>query len=154
MVSTVGIPDAMLRFREHFPAIQLALSLHSARQDIREKLMPIARFQTLKKLKAILPDLGNSMIEYLMLKDVNDSPEDLAALLDFLQGTNAHINLIQFNAHPSAKYKPVSLDARKAFGDSLKNAGFKVTLRYSLGEDIAAACGQLGEKKEIRTVSD
>jgi len=148
MVSTVGVPDAMVRFAERFPGIQLALSLHSARQEVREQLMPIAKFQGLEKLREILPNLGKSMVEYLMLKGVNDSPEDLAALIDFLKGTNAHINLIQFNAHPGAKYEPVSSEARKAFGDALKNAGFKVTLRYSLGEDIAAACGQLGEKAE------
>ncbi len=193
MVSTVGVPDAMVRFHERFPNIQLALSLHSARQDVREQLMPIARFQTLEKLKAVFPMLGilktathpglrpplpgrgsleipsvggvperrggfsdssrndNSfrtsfMIEYLMLKGINDGPEDLAALIELLRGTNAHINLIQFNAHPGAKYEPVSPEARKAFGDALKNAGFKVTLRYSLGEDIAAACGQLAGK--------
>ena len=83
------------------------------------------------------------MIEYLMLKGINDSSEDLEALKIFLSGTQSHINLIQFNAHPGAKYEPVTQEARKAFGDALKNAGFKVTLRYSLGEDIAAACGQL-----------
>jgi len=88
------------------------------------------------------------MVEVLMLKGINDSPEDLAALIEYLDGTKAHINLIQFNAHSGAKYQPVTSEARRAFGDALKNAGFKVTLRYSLGEDIAAACGQLGKKDE------
>ncbi|MBC8207492.1 MAG: 23S rRNA (adenine(2503)-C(2))-methyltransferase RlmN [Kiritimatiellales bacterium] len=146
MVSTVGVPDAMVRFAERFPGIQLALSLHSARQEVREQLMPVAKFQTLEKLKAVFPNLGTSMIEYLMLKGINDGPEDLEALIAFLKGTKAHINLIQFNAHPGAKYQPVILEERKAFGDALKKAGFKVTLRYSLGEDIAAACGQLAGK--------
>jgi len=143
MVSTVGVPDAMVRFHERFPGIQLALSLHSARQEVRKNLMPIATFQPLEKLKAVFPSIGKLMVEYLMLKGVNDSPEDLTALIKFLQGTDAHINLIQFNEHPGAKYEPVTPEARKAFGDALKNEGFKVTLRYSLGEDIAAACGQL-----------
>ncbi|HKL21205.1 MAG TPA: 23S rRNA (adenine(2503)-C(2))-methyltransferase RlmN [Tichowtungia sp.] len=143
LVSTVGIPDAMVRFAERFPNIRLALSLHSARQAVREQLMPIGKFQTLEKLKDVFPAIGKSMVEYLMLKGINDGPEDLAALIDYLDGTNAHINLIQFNAHPGAKYQPVTLEERKAFGDALKNAGFKVTLRYSLGDDIAAACGQL-----------
>ncbi|MBL7016315.1 MAG: 23S rRNA (adenine(2503)-C(2))-methyltransferase RlmN [Kiritimatiellales bacterium] len=146
MVSTVGVPDAMIRFAERFPGIQLALSLHSARQEVREKLMPVARVQTLEKLRKILPAIGKSMVEYLMLKGINDGPEDLAALIEFLQGTDAHINLIQFNAHPGAKYQPVTIEERKAFGDALKAAGFKVTLRYSLGDDIAAACGQLAGK--------
>jgi len=154
MVSTVGIPDAMVRFVERFPNIQLALSLHSARQEIREKLMPIGKFQTLEKLKAVLLKFactegtrrGQSMVEYLMLKGINDGPEDLAALIEYLDGTNTHINLIQFNAHPGAQFEPVTLEARKAFGDALKATGFKVTLRYSLGDDIAAACGQLAGK--------
>jgi len=151
MVSTVGVPDAMVRFVERFPGIQLALSLHSARQEVREKLMPVGKFQTLEKLKAVFPMVGKAsgfMIEYLMLKGFNDGPEDLETLKEFLRGTNAHINLIQFNAHPGAKFQPVTLEERKAFGEALKAAGFKVTLRYSLGDDIAAACGQLGKKDE------
>ena len=84
MVSTVGIPDAMVRFAERFPKIQLALSLHSARQEVRERIMPVAKFQTLEKLKAVFPRFGNFMVEYLMLKGINDGPADLAALLHWL----------------------------------------------------------------------
>ncbi|MBM4152220.1 MAG: 23S rRNA (adenine(2503)-C(2))-methyltransferase RlmN [Kiritimatiellaceae bacterium] len=143
LVSTVGIPDAMARFAERFPKIQLALSLHSARQEIREQIMPIAKVQTLEKLQRVFPKFGPFMVEYLMLKGMNDGPEDLAALIDYLRGTQAHINLIQFNSHPSSAFEPVTKEAREAFGEELKRAGFKVTLRYSLGDDIAAACGQL-----------
>lgn len=146
MVSTVGIPDAMIRFAARFPKIQLALSLHSARQEVRERIMPVAKVQTLEKLKAVIPSLGEFMVEVLLLKGVNDGPEDIAALIEFLRGTKAHINLIQFNAHPCAQFEPVSEETRKAFADELKRAGFKVTLRYSLGDDIAAACGQLAGK--------
>jgi len=143
MVSTVGIPDAMLRFAERFPNTQLALSLHSARQEVRERIMPVAKVYTLEKLKTVFPKVGEFMVEVLLLKGINDCPEDLAALIDFLRGTKAHINLIQFNPHPGAQFEPVSKEAREVFADELKRAGFKVTLRYSLGDDIAAACGQL-----------
>lgn len=177
MVSTVGIPDAMVRFAERFPSIQLALSLHSARQEMREQLMPISKVHTLEMIKKALlvveetrltgtvrpasQSKGSSgranrpgepknnvemMIEILLLKGINDSPDELSAIIEFLNGIKSHINLIQFNAHPGAKYQPVSLEERKVFGDALKNAGFKITLRYSLGEDIAAACGQLAGK--------
>jgi 23S rRNA (adenine2503-C2)-methyltransferase len=146
LVSTVGIPDAMLRFAERFPKIRLALSLHSARQEVRERIMPVAKFQTLEKLKTVFPKVGEFMVEVLLLKDINDGPEDLAALIEFLHGTKAHINLIQFNPHPGAQFEPVSKEAREAFASELKRAGFKVTLRYSLGDDIAAACGQLAGK--------
>ncbi|MFA6172662.1 MAG: 23S rRNA (adenine(2503)-C(2))-methyltransferase RlmN [Kiritimatiellales bacterium] len=143
LVSTVGIPEAMLRFAERFPKIRLALSLHSARQEVRERIMPVAKFQTLEKLKTVFPKVGEFMVEYLMLKGVNEGTEDLVALIDFLRGTKAHINLIQFNPHPGAQFEPVSKESREVFSDELKRAGFKVTLRYSLGDDIAAACGQL-----------
>ncbi len=146
LVSTVGIPDAMIRFSERFPNIRLALSLHSARQEVRERIMPVAKVYTLEKLKPVLPELGECMIEYLMLKDINDGPEDLAALIEFLNDTEAHINLIQFNPHPGAEFEPVSKEAREEFGKALRKAGFKTTLRYSLGDDIAAACGQLAGK--------
>lgn len=146
LVSTVGMTAAMLRFVEHFPAIRLALSLHSARQEIRRLLMPAGKSQSLSKLKEILPEVTrheNFMIEYLMLKGVNDGPEDLEALENLLSGYPVHINLIQFNPHPGADFQPVTTEAREAFGAALRRAGFKVTLRYSLGQDIAAACGQL-----------
>lgn len=146
MVSTVGLPDAMARFARRFPKIRLALSLHSARQEVRERLMPVAKTRTLEELKSVFPVLGKVWVEVLLLKGLNDSPEDLAALIGFLHGTPAHINLIQYNAHPGARFEPVTEAARKAFADSLKRAGFPVTLRYSLGSDIAAACGQLAGK--------
>jgi 23S rRNA (adenine2503-C2)-methyltransferase len=146
LVSTVGVHKAMLRFVDHFPDMRIALSLHSARQEVREQIMPTASFHSLEKLRDVLPDVGrhgNLMIEVLLLEGVNDGPEDLAALIDYLHGLPVHINLIQFNPFPGAKFKPVTRAAREAFGAALRKAGFKVTLRYSLGDDIAAACGQL-----------
>lgn len=144
LVSTVGIPDAMLRFAERFPKIRLALSLHSARQEIRERIMPIAKFQTLEMIKKALPK--KMMVEVLLLKGVNDGSEDISALIEFLSGVQPHINLIQFNPHPGAQFEPVSKETREEFGKELRKAGFKTTLRYSLGDDIAAACGQLAGK--------
>jgi len=146
LVSTAGVPDAMLRFGAAFPAIRLALSLHAARQDVRARLMPLGGGDSLETLRAVLPTLarhGHCMIEYLLLKDVNDGPADLAALCEYLRGLAVHINLIQFNPFPGAPFLPVTRMAREAFGNELRKAGFKVTLRHSLGADIAAACGQL-----------
>lgn len=146
LVSTVGMAAAMVRFVDHYPRVRLALSLHSARQEVRRMIMPAGTSQRLEKLRAILPHLTrhqNFMVEYVLLRGVNDGPEDLAALIDFLQGVPAHINLIQFNAHANADFQAVTTEARESFGAALRQAGFKVTLRYSLGDDIAAACGQL-----------
>ena len=148
LVSTAGIPAAMQRFAVRFPAIRLALSLHSARQSVRETIMPLAKVHTLEKLRAAFPP--DFMVEYLMLKGINDTTEDSAALVDFLRDTNAHINLIQFNPFPGATFEPVSREARETFGAELRRAGYKVTLRYSLGDDISAACGQLAGRGDGR----
>lgn len=146
LVSTVGVPRSMLRFVERFPKIRIALSLHSARQEVRKRIMPIASRHPLAQWAGLLPEIarhGNLMIEVLLLQEVNDGPADLAALIDLLRGLPVHINLIQFNPFPGSGFKPVSRAVREAFGAALRKAGFKVTLRYSLGDDIAAACGQL-----------
>jgi 23S rRNA (adenine2503-C2)-methyltransferase len=146
MVSTVGMVAAMARFRERYPTVNLALSLHSARQDVRKHLMPAGKSQTLERLRAVFPDTGHPyplMIEYVLLKGVNDGPDDLAALIEILRGKEVHINLIQFNPHPGSGFEPVSAAARESFAKALRREGYKVTLRRSLGDDIAAACGQL-----------
>ena len=75
LVSTVGVTAAMVRFVERFPDMRLALSLHSARQEVRERIMPTGSFHSLEKIRDILPIVaqhGNLMIEYLMLKGIND----------------------------------------------------------------------------------
>jgi 23S rRNA (adenine2503-C2)-methyltransferase len=150
LVSTIGVPAAMLRFVERYPKIRLALSLHAARPDVRARLMPHGGAPALAKIRAALPALtqhGNFMVEYLLLEGINDGPEDLSALVEFLGGIKAHINLIHFNQFPGVAFRPVTDAAREAFAHALRRAGYKVTLRHSLGTDIAAACGQLAGSK-------
>lgn len=150
MVSTVGIPHAMVRFVEHCPDVQLALSLHSARQDVRERLMPQARKYSLDQLRDSLLEAsryGKVMIEYLMLAGVNDGVEDLQALENYLQDIPVHINIIPFNEYAGCNLRGTARPEREAFANRLKAAGFDTTLRYSLGADIAAACGQLVQHK-------
>jgi 23S rRNA (adenine2503-C2)-methyltransferase len=153
LVSTAGVPDAMERCVKRFPGVRLALSLHSARQEVRERLMPIGRVHTLERLREVLPHLGEFMAEVLLLQGINDGPEEISALVHFLRGTAAHINLIQFNPYPGARYKPALPEVREEFGRQLRQAGFKVTLRYSLGDDIAAACGQLAARSGVGTIT-
>ena len=149
-VSTVGIPQAMDRFTETFPDVQLALSLHSARQDVRERLMPQARKYPLELLRETLVSAsatGRVMIEYLMLAGVNDGEADFQALEAFLEGIPVHINLIPFNEFAGSNLHGTLESDRRKFSDRLKAAGFDTTLRYSLGSDVAAACGQLVQHK-------
>ena len=150
-VSTVGIPEAMERFTSAFPKVQLALSLHSALQEVRAGLMPVAGKYPLEPLREALISAsatGRVMIEYLMLAGVNDRAVDLQALEEYLRDIPVHINIIPFNAYAGCDLQGTAPEERKCFADRLKLAGFDTTLRYSLGSDIAAACGQLVQQKK------
>lgn len=156
-VSTVGIPEAMEHFSSRFPDVQLALSLHSARQEVRQRLMPQARRYPLEMLRETLvrtARLRRIMIEYLMLAGINDGEEDLLALLDYLRGIPVHINIIPFNEYAGSNLRGTPRPERERFASRLKEAGFDTTLRYSLGADIAAACGQLVKHKRLETANE
>lgn len=149
-VSTVGIPEAMEQFFRRFPDVQLALSLHSARQDVRERLMPQSRRYTLERLRETLQRVSADrkvLIEYLMLAGLTDREEDLEALIGYLRGLSVHINIIPFNEYPGSSLRGTPQPEREWFANRLKKEGFDTTLRYSLGADIAAACGQLVQHK-------
>jgi len=149
LISTVGIPDAMLRCARRSPAVNLALSLHSVRPDVRRQLIPLAAKYTLDELRAAAAGVNkiqkNSlMIEYLLLAGVNDSAADALELIAWLRGLDVHVNLIPYNAIMSApRLVATERPERDAFAAILREAGFVTTIRYSLGADIAAACGQL-----------
>ena len=150
-VSTVGIPQAMDRFTALYPDVHLALSLHSANQDVRQRMMPQARKYPLEQIRETLVNAsahGKVMIEYLMLAGVNDREEDFQALENYLKGIPVHINLIPFNEYAGSNLSGTPEPERIAFSEKLKAAGFNTTLRYSLGSDIAAACGQLVQHKQ------
>jgi 23S rRNA (adenine2503-C2)-methyltransferase len=149
LVSTVGIPDAMVRCARRFPDVNLALSLHSVRPDVRERLIPLAAKYSLEDLRTAIAKINQIqsstiMIEYLMLAGVNDSIEDARELAIWLTGLNVHVNLIPYNPIETApNLRTTERPQRDAFAAILRNAGFITTIRYSLGADIAAACGQL-----------
>ena len=149
-ISTVGIAPGMRAFAERLPGCRLALSLHSARQEVRERLMPQARSYPLEVLRAALVEAARSgtvMIEYLMLAGVTDGEEDLRALVAFVGDLPVHVNLIPFNSFTGCNLEGSSVAVRQGFADKLKSLGLSVTLRRSLGVDIMAACGQLVQHK-------
>jgi len=157
LVSTVGIPDAMIRFARRFPNANLALSLHSSEQQVREQIIPLAARHDVTALRDSIQSVNRIqkrpvMIEYLMLRDFNDSPAAADHLIAYLRDLDVHVNLIPYNPIADA---PGLLGTDKAgrerFARHLKRAGLTTTIRYSLGSDIAAACGQLvrRENREI-----
>ena len=149
LVSTVGIPEAMIRAARRFPKINFALSLHSVRQPVREELIPLAAKYPLAALREAVAAINRIqantvMIEYLLLAGVNDSLDDARELAAWLTGLDAHVNLIPYNAIDSAPHlRTTDRPERDAFAEILRTAGFVTTIRYSLGADVAAACGQL-----------
>jgi len=161
LVSTVGVPDAMVRLVQRFPRVRLALSLHAARPEVREKIVPMEGRHPIGELRdaiaevAALQNAGRSgegpavMLECVMLRGVNDGPEDADAIVRFCRGLPVHINLIPYNAVDGVDLRGTDRPGQRAFAQRLKDAGFKVTVRYSLGQDIAAACGQLVRREEL-----
>jgi 23S rRNA (adenine2503-C2)-methyltransferase len=149
LVSTVGLPDAMVRCAERFPRLGMALSLHSARQAQRESLIPLARRYPLGLLRKALEQVTSIqcqplMVEYLLLDGLNDTDQDLSELIAYLRGLRVHINLIPYNTiAEAAGLAGTAVERRRWFAAALTRAGFTATVRYSLGADIAAACGQL-----------
>ena len=161
VVSTVGVPAAMVRFARRFPGVNLALSLHSAREEVRRWLVPTTRRHPLAELRAAVAEVAalhgghTVMIEYLLFDGLTDTEADLTALGEFVAGIPVHINLIPFN--PVAGTESLGLrstppERREAFGAALKRAGLKVTLRRSLGTDIDGACGQLAQREGAESI--
>jgi 23S rRNA (adenine2503-C2)-methyltransferase len=154
LISTVGIADAMIRCARRLPDVNLALSLHSVRQEVRERLIPLASRYPLNELRSTIERLNDIqprcavMIEYLMLAGVNDAVEDARELATWLAGLRVHVNLIPYNPIESAPpWRTTRRPERDAFATILREAGFTTTIRYSLGADIAAACGQLVQRE-------
>ena len=140
--------------RRRFPDVNLALSLHSVRQEVREQLIPLAAKYSLDELHAAVAQINaiqnnTVMIEYLMLAGINDSADDARELVAWLAGLDVHVNLIPYNPIASAPYlRTTERPERDAFAAILKAAGITTTIRYSLGADIAAACGQLVQTRK------
>ncbi|MCC6510657.1 MAG: 23S rRNA (adenine(2503)-C(2))-methyltransferase RlmN [Pirellulaceae bacterium] len=153
-VSTVGEPAAMIRLVDRFPGIQVALSLHSARPELRARLVPWTRQIDWEQLHLAVREVatrpltfhhqGPIMIQHIMIAGINDTEEDADALIEYVRGFECIVNLIPFNAiAPIQAWQPTSREHRDWFAKRLRAAGVYTTVRYSMGSDVAAACGQL-----------
>ena len=147
-LSTSGVVPMIHRCGAEL-AVNLAVSLHAVRDDIRDRLVPLNRkYPIAELLEACRTYPGSSnarriTFEYAMLKGVNDSPGDARALVRLLAGIPAKVNLIPFNPWPGAPYECSSDAAIKAFSDIVFAAGYSAPVRTPRGRDILAACGQL-----------
>jgi 23S rRNA (adenine2503-C2)-methyltransferase len=149
-VSTVGLVAGIDRLGAEDLKVNLAISLHGASDEVRGRLMPVNRSWNLEALMAAvrrypLAPRQRVFFEYVMLEDVNDAAEEAHRLARLLRGVRAKVNLIPFNDWDGSGFRRPPLQRILAFQAILLDAGITTTVRWSKGEDIGAACGQLKE---------
>lgn len=151
-VSTVGIIPKIEKFSHEGLQVNLAVSLHSADNELRSQLVPANRIYPLKNLlsacRAYTEETHRRVsFEYALINDVNDSPAAAAQLAGLLRGMLCHVNLIALN--PSKQY-PLQGSPReivRVFADTLSERGIPVTVRLRRGIEIQAGCGQLASSQ-------
>ncbi len=148
-LSTIGIPDKIKEFSDSV-GTRLALSLHSADSEKRDKIIPINKKYPLKEViescKYYTDKIGEKVfIEYTLMAGINDSPEDARQLIKVMSQFPSKLNLIFMNTWPGCDIKPVSEEKTNQFAKIVKDAGFIVTVRRSGGrsEKSLCGCGQL-----------
>ena len=147
-ISTCGIVPGIERLANEGLQIRLAVSLHAATDAVRGKLMPVNQKypveDLMRALRAYQKKTGRRLtFEYVMLEGVNDTRAHARSLLKLLSGLSAHINLIEYNPHARAKFKPSPKKTIKEFWWMTTDRGFETAIRYKCGQSISAACGQL-----------
>ena len=150
-ISTSGIIDGIEKLSREKMQINLAVSLHASNNELRSELMPINDKYPLDDLlnavdKYIDKTGRRVMFEYLMIKGINDKPGDARRLAVIMNKPLYMVNIIEYN--PTDVFKPSDKKDIKSFIDILEKEGVKVTQRYSFGQDIDAACGQLANKSK------
>jgi 23S rRNA (adenine2503-C2)-methyltransferase len=147
-ISTVGLADKIDRFAGESLGVNLAISLHAPNDRIREQIMPVNRRFPLRELFAAceryVAKTGRKVFfEYVMLAGVNDDDQSARELSALMRGHLYHVNLIPYNPTPDSPLRGSS-DARIwEFAAILERSGVPITVRHTMGRDIAAACGQL-----------
>ena len=160
-LSTSGVVPEMARCGAEL-GVNLAVSLHAVRDDVRTRIMPINNKYPLKALLAACRDYPGATnarritFEYVMLKGVNDSDADARELARLLRAYNipAKVNLIPFNPWPGSEFECSAPDRIRRFSDIVFEAGISAPVRATRGQDILAACGQLKSESEKLRKSD
>lgn len=148
-ISTSGIVPRIYDLGSDLPT-QLAISLNATTNEQRTQIMPINKKWPIEELIAAmraypLAKRRRITVEYVMLKDVNDTPEDARRLIQLLAGIPVKVNLLPLNAHDRTEFETPPWERVVAFQKILRDARVTSLLRTPRGQDIAAACGQLGE---------
>jgi 23S rRNA (adenine2503-C2)-methyltransferase len=148
-ISTCGLVPAIERMADDKEMdASLAVSLNATTDELRDRIMPINKTYPLARLMEALHyyctvTANTVTIEYALFKDLNDSDQDAARLMELLSGLPCMINVLMFNPFPGASFERPDEERIYAFRNILLNNGFVAVVRNSRGKDINAACGQL-----------
>jgi 23S rRNA (adenine2503-C2)-methyltransferase len=148
VISTSGVVPAMRRLTELRPQFTLAVSLHAARDPLRDVLVPLNRRWPVAEVAAAARDHARATgrrvsYEYVMISGVNDTDLDADALAALVRGDLAHVNLIPMNSVAHTPWQGSSPERVAAFAARVRRGGVSVTVRANRGQDAGAACGQL-----------
>lgn len=151
-VSTSGVANHIPELADL--GVKLAVSLHAPTNEVRNQIMPVNRKFPLEVLIEACKEYQRRSerrqfitMEYVMLKDVNDSEKDAEALMKLVDGLEVKFNLIPFHYWEGAPFEPSSMNRMHKFAKKLESNYFAAPIRRSRGEDIMAACGQLKSAK-------
>jgi 23S rRNA (adenine2503-C2)-methyltransferase len=150
-VSTSGVPKMIRKLADEEVKFKLAVSLHSAIEEVRTSIMPFNATFNLKELRDSLiywysKTKSRITYEYVVWEGINDKDKDIKALITFCRFAPSKVNLIEYNPIDDSYFKQASNDAINKYVEALEQNGITVTVRRSRGKDIDAACGQLANK--------
>lgn len=151
-VSTSGIPKMIKKLADDEVKFKLAVSLHSAIDEVRARIMPFSSNFPLKELRESLEywyrkTKSKVSYEYVVWKGINDDKASIDALLKFCKYVPCKVNLIEYNPIDDGEFQQASEEVIDAYIKSLQAIGVVVKVRRSRGKDIDAACGQLANKE-------
>ncbi len=152
MVSTSGVPKMIKKLADDDVKFKLAVSLHSAIDEIRSRIMPFSANFPLVDLRESLEywyrkTKSKISYEYVVWKDINDNKASIDALVKFCKYVPCKVNLIEYNPIDDGEFQQASEEAINAYIKALEANGIVVKVRRSRGKDIDAACGQLANKE-------
>jgi len=151
-VSTSGVVPGIRRLTALGPQFTLAVSLHAARDALRDVLVPLNRRWPVAEVVAAAREhsvaTGRRIsYEVTMIAGVNDTPEDAEALADLLRGDHAHVNLIPMNPVAHTPWTASPMPVIESIAATLRDAGIQTTIRRNRGQEVGAACGQLAAER-------
>jgi 23S rRNA (adenine2503-C2)-methyltransferase len=151
VVSTSGVPKIIKKMADEEVKFGLAVSLHSAIDEVRTSIMPFNATFPLKDLRESLEywyskTKNRITYEYVVWKGINDTQEAADALVKFCKFAPSKVNLIEYNPIDDGEFQQASNQAVEMYQNTLERNGITVTIRRSRGKDIDAACGQLANK--------